>query len=88
MIIDFITVNKREEMSANEDVNKRRGRPEKRKEEEKPQIEELFTLHDNIFHAAVLLFTTRIFSSTPSSTKFNPTIGYSIYEKAKGLTPS
>lgn len=48
---------------------------------------ELFSLHDNVFHAAVLFYTFRIFDQTPSRTKFNPTIGYSLYEKLKSLSP-
>lgn len=79
----------REEMEEKivESPQKRRGRPEKKPEPFHEDGEELFTIHDNIFHAAVLFYTFRIFDKAPTRRKFNPTIGFSIYEKLKNFPP-
>ena len=47
----------------------------------------MFTIHDNIFHAAILFYTFKIFDKAPTRKKFNPTIGFSVYEKVKNFPP-
>ena len=66
---------------------KRRGRPEKKPEPFFDEGQELFTTHDNIFHAAVLFYTFKIFDKAPTRKKFNPTIGFSVYDKVKNFPP-